>query len=69
MLAFVVFAMLNAVYGERVIASRVIGAVHATPQAPALARLQPGDTITAVNGASVAYVERHRAADQPDHGR
>src|SRR5215207_324882 len=53
LLAFVVFAILNAVYGERVIASRVIGAVRSTPQAPALARLQPGDTITAVNGATV----------------
>jgi regulator of sigma E protease len=53
LLAFTVFAVLNMVYGEPVIASRVVGAVRASPSAPALARLQPGDTITAVNGQTV----------------
>ncbi|MEO6527898.1 MAG: RIP metalloprotease RseP [Gemmatimonadaceae bacterium] len=53
LLAFVVFAVLNMVYGEPVIASRVVGAVRSSPTSPALARLQPGDTITAVNGEAV----------------
>src|SRR4051812_13183173 len=52
-LAFVVFASLNAFYGEPVIASRVIGAVHPPQGAPTLAQLKPGDTITAVNGVAV----------------
>jgi regulator of sigma E protease len=52
-LAFVVFAGLNAYYGDQIIPSRVIGAVRALPSAPALSALQPGDTITAVNGAVV----------------
>jgi regulator of sigma E protease len=52
-LAFVVFASLNAFYGEPVIASRVIGAVHPPQGAPSLAQLNPGDTITAVNGVAV----------------
>jgi regulator of sigma E protease len=50
LLAFVVFVALNAAYGDQIIPSRVIGAVHVPPSAPALAQLQPGDTITAVNG-------------------
>jgi regulator of sigma E protease len=53
LLAYVVFATLNAVYGEPVVASRVIGAVRPIHGAPALARLEPGDSIAAVNGAPV----------------
>ena len=52
-LAYAVFAGLNMRYGEPVVASRVIGAVHAIPGAPSLSALQPGDTILAVNGKSV----------------
>lgn len=52
-LAFVVFAGLNARYGEPVIASREIGAVHVPAGAPSLAELSAGDTITAVNGVAV----------------
>jgi regulator of sigma E protease len=53
LLAFVVFATLNMSYGDQIIPSRVIGAVHPLPAAPAIASLQAGDTITAVNGQSV----------------
>lgn len=52
-LAFVVFTMLSLSYGEPVIHTRVVGAVHAPVSAPALATLQPGDTILAVNGTPV----------------
>ena len=52
-LAFVVFVALNATYGDQIIPSRVIGAVRVLPSAPALGQLQPGDTITAVNGEAV----------------
>ncbi|MEO8564236.1 MAG: RIP metalloprotease RseP [bacterium] len=52
-LAFVVFSALNMAYGEPVVTSRVIGAVHAPRGVPALARLQAGDTIAAVNGSIV----------------
>ena len=52
-LALVVFVVLNATYGEQVIPSRVIGGVHVPANAPALAELRPGDTITAVNGQAV----------------
>jgi regulator of sigma E protease len=52
-LAFVVFVALNATYGDQIIPSRVIGAVRVPPSAPALGQLQPGDTITAVNGEAV----------------
>ena len=53
LLAFVVFASLNLYYGEPVIPSRTIGAVRAPQGAQALGRLTPGDTIVAVNGATV----------------
>ena len=53
LLAFVVFVGLNAAYGDQIIPSRVIGAVRVPPSAPALAQLQPGDTIAAVNGQPV----------------
>ena len=52
-LALVVAIGLSLHYGRPVIPTRVVGAVHAPPSAPALARLQPGDTIFAVNGDSV----------------
>ena len=52
-LAFVVLTTLSLTYGEPVIGTRVVGAVHALPAAPALASLQAGDTIVAVNGAPV----------------
>ena len=53
LLAFAVLTLLGLRYGEVVIATRVIGAVRAVPAAPALASLQPGDTIVAVNGEPV----------------
>jgi Predicted membrane-associated Zn-dependent proteases 1 len=53
LLAFVVLTALAMVYGEPVVATRVVGAVHPLATAPALAQLQPGDTIVAVNGAPV----------------
>lgn len=53
-LAFAVFTVLNAWYGEPVVASRVIGGVRAPAGAPELARLQPGERIDRVNGAPVA---------------
>jgi len=52
-LAFVVFVALNATYGDQIIPSRVIGAVRVPPNAPQLAQLRAGDTITAVNGQAV----------------
>jgi len=52
-LAFVVFVVLNATYGDQIIPSRVIGAVRVPASAPQLGQLQPGDTIAAVNGQAV----------------
>ena len=52
-LAFVVLTTLSLTYGEPVIGTRVVGAVHSLPAAPSLASLQAGDTIVAVNGAPV----------------
>jgi len=52
-LAFVVFVAVNAYYGDQIIPSRVIGAVHVVPGAPTLSALRPGDTVTAVNGEPV----------------
>jgi regulator of sigma E protease len=53
LLAFVVLASLALAYGEPVIGTRVVGAVHQPANAPALAQLQAGDTILAVNGVGV----------------
>jgi regulator of sigma E protease len=53
LLAFVVLTTLALAYGEPVIATRVVGAVRPLATAPALARLQAGDTIVAVNGTPV----------------
>jgi regulator of sigma E protease len=53
LLAFVVLTGLALTYGEPVIATRVVGAVHPLATAPSLVQLQPGDTIVAVNGAPV----------------
>jgi regulator of sigma E protease len=53
LLAFVVYAGIDIVYGEPVIATRVVGAVHPLASAPALAALRAGDTIAAVNGRAV----------------
>ena len=49
-LAFAVLTSLGLKYGEVVIGTRVVGAVHAPANAPALAALQAGDTIASVNG-------------------
>ncbi|MES2177723.1 MAG: RIP metalloprotease RseP [Gemmatimonadota bacterium] len=54
-LAFLVLTILGLKYGEAVIGTRVVGAVHAPATAPALAALQAGDTITAVNGKPVRH--------------
>ena len=53
LLAFIVLSALGMKYGEVVIGTRVVGAVHAPANAPALAALQAGDTIVAVNGVAV----------------
>jgi regulator of sigma E protease len=53
LLAFVMFAGVNAYYGDQIIPSRVIGAVRTLPAAPSMAALQPGDTIAAINGRAV----------------
>ena len=60
-LAFVVLAGLAFTYGEVVIPTRVVGAVHAPANAPALAGLQAGDTIVAVNGTPVRNWNEVRA--------
>lgn len=52
-LAFVVFVALNVTYGDQIIPSRVVGAVRVPPNGSELGRLQPGDTISAVNGQPV----------------
>ena len=54
LLAFVVLTGIGMYYGEVVIPTRVVGAVHVPTNAPTLAALVPGDTITAVNGRPVA---------------
>ncbi|HEV7993637.1 MAG TPA: RIP metalloprotease RseP [Gemmatimonadaceae bacterium] len=53
-LAYTVFLVLNLHYGNRVVASRVVGEVQAPAGASALSQIQPGDTIVAVNGRGVA---------------
>ena len=52
-LAFFVLTLLGLKYGEVVVGTKVVGAVHAPANAPALAALQPGDTIVSINGKSV----------------
>ena len=52
-LAFCVLTALGLIYGEVVIATREVGAVHAPANAPALASLRTGDTIVAINGVPV----------------
>ncbi|MDB4912831.1 MAG: rane-associated zinc metalloprotease [Gemmatimonadetes bacterium] len=53
LLAFIVLTLLGLTYGEVVVATREVGAVHVAPNAPALASLRAGDTITAINGTPV----------------
>ncbi|MEP6622014.1 MAG: RIP metalloprotease RseP [bacterium] len=53
LLAFVVLTGLGVWYGEVVIGTRVVGAVHALASAPSLAQLLPGDTVSAINGVTV----------------
>ncbi len=52
-LAFSVLTTLGLKYGEVVIGTRVVGAVHAPVTAPALAALRAGDTVVSVNGKAV----------------
>jgi regulator of sigma E protease len=52
-LTFVVLTALAMAYGEPVVPTRVIGAVRAPANAPALAAIQPGDTLVAINGEPV----------------
>ena len=52
-LAFVVYVVMNLKFGEPVVASRVIGAVQALPNAATLSQLSEGDTVVAVNGTAV----------------
>src|SRR5689334_20672810 len=53
LLAFVVLTALALYYGDVVIPTRTVTAVHVPANASALAALQPGDTIVAVNGKDV----------------
>ncbi len=53
-LALVIMIGQSLYFGRTVIPTRVIGAVHVPAAAPALAALQPGDTILRVNGDSVS---------------
>lgn len=53
LLGFVVSVALAFHYGRSVVETRVVGAVHPPASAPALAQLQPGDTVRAVNGVPV----------------
>src|SRR6476646_9127961 len=53
LLAFAVLTTLGLKYGEVVIGTRVVGAVHAPANAPALAAVQAGDTVVSVNGKAV----------------
>src|SRR5436305_13427282 len=48
-LTFLIAVGLSLHFGRAVIATRVIGQVRPLPNAPALAQLQPGDTILSVN--------------------
>jgi regulator of sigma E protease len=52
-LAIVVATVLAFHYGQSIIPTTVIGSVRPSPAMPALAQLHVGDTIRAVNGASV----------------
>lgn len=54
LLAFVIYSVMNVTHGEPVIGTRVVGAVRVPATAPALAQLESGDTITAVNTIPVA---------------
>ena len=53
LLAIIVATALAFHYGQLVYPSTVVGAVHPPAGAPALAQIQPGDTIRAVNGNAV----------------
>ena len=53
LLAFAIYSVMNVVYGEPVIGTRVVGAVRVPANAPAMAQLSAGDTIVAVNGQTV----------------
>ena len=52
-LAFAVYTGLTVVYGKPVVATRVVGEVRGPLAHSSLVQLQPGDTITAVNGRPV----------------
>ena len=54
LLTIVVYFGLTLTYGPRVVKARVVGTVDTLSTAPALAQLQIGDTIKAVNGVPVA---------------
>jgi len=67
LLTFVIAVALLLHFGRAVIATRVIGQVRPLPNAPALAQLQPGDTVLSVNGSSVTTwedIERGIAASR-----
>ena len=57
LLAFVIAVGLALHFGRTVTPVRVVGQVRPLPNAPTLALLHPGDTITAVNGRPVATWE------------
>ena len=68
-LAFVLMTSLALRYGEVVVGTRVVGAVHALPGAPALSSLLAGDTIRSVNGVVVRnWNEVHDATVQAPSG-
>ena len=68
LLAFVVVRRRSNVHVRRADHSiaRRSARVRAVPSAPALAQLQPGDTIVAVNGTAGAQLERRRRAHRRD---
>jgi len=53
LLTFVIGVWLALHFGQPVVSTRVVGQIRSLPNAPALAQLQPGDTIVRVNGNSV----------------
>jgi regulator of sigma E protease len=68
-LAFVVAIVLAAQFGRTIVDTRVVGAVRPLAGAPALAALQPGDTILQVNGAAVATWNDAMRAIAESHDR
>lgn len=70
LLAFVVLTAIGLYYGEVVVGTRVVGAVHAVPGVPSLNSIRAGDTITAVNDKPVRnWNEIRELVDETQSGR